>query len=338
MHDRGVFGFDVAGFSGLRGSKAGDSARSARAAHREIRAASANRRHSPARGGRCDAARSTPRCASSDRPDDAAERRRAQRRTAPPTSSQAWSPRSIERRSARPSMSMRVLRHVFEVGRRHRADPKAALVGSLHQPVGDQPRQRLAHRGEAHRKLLCQPRDMEFLAGNKPGRKDVGAQTLQHGRGQAPRPAPSLHVKTERNTAPWRAQTGRPKQQSSIENRFFSWPRRCLPDMRKAHLPVARMIENDGCDPAGPTQNHRGDARWRGDRAGGGGQSGRRGDRLHPRVFGQPAVLDEAVAWRCSRAISAWSPTICAVTANPQSRPIPRFTARVTVGPVNSPR
>src|SRR5258708_149086 len=91
-------------------------------------------------------------------------------------------------------------REIFEIGRRHRADPKAGLVRGLHQAVGGQPRQGLAHCRKAHRKLLCQTRDVEFLAGNKLCRKDVGAKALQHGGGQGSRSRPSVRTKTDRNT------------------------------------------------------------------------------------------------------------------------------------------
>ena len=55
------------------------------------------------------------------------------------------------------------LRDVPEIGSRNRADTKTALVGSLHQPVGDQPRQRLAHRSETDRKLLGESGNMQLL-------------------------------------------------------------------------------------------------------------------------------------------------------------------------------
>ena len=98
------------------------------------------------------------------------------------------SPRSIERRSARPSISTRVCVTSLQVGGRHRADAEAALVGCLHQPVRDEPRQRLAHRGEAYRKLLGEAGDMQLLAGQQPGRKNVRAQPLLNGGRQASRP------------------------------------------------------------------------------------------------------------------------------------------------------
>ena len=94
------------------------------------------------------------------------------------------------------------LRDVPEIGGRYRADAKAALVGGLHQPVGDQPRQRLAHRGEADGKLLGEPGDMQLLAGQQPGRQDVGAQPFLNGRRQASRPVVGQIVpKTQPDTA-----------------------------------------------------------------------------------------------------------------------------------------
>jgi hypothetical protein len=40
---------------------------------------------------------------------------------------------------------------------------------------------------------------VQFLAGNQPGGKDIGAQAFQHGRGERSRPATSLHIETERH-------------------------------------------------------------------------------------------------------------------------------------------
>ena len=65
------------------------------------------------------------------------------------------------------------LRDVPQVSRRNRADAKAALVGSLHQAVGNQPRQRLAHRGQTDGKLLGEPGNMQLLARQQPGREDI---------------------------------------------------------------------------------------------------------------------------------------------------------------------
>ena len=113
------------------------------------------------------------------------------------------------------------LRHVPEVGRRNRADAKAALVGGLHQPVRDQPRQRLAHRGEADRKLLGETGDMQLLAGQQPGRENVRAQPLLNGRRQASRPfVGKALTKTQPDTA-HRGGDWRGNAMSSIENRFF---------------------------------------------------------------------------------------------------------------------
>ena len=113
------------------------------------------------------------------------------------------------------------LRHVPQVGRRDRADAKAALVGCLHQPVGDQPRQRLAHRGEADRKLLGEAGDMQLLARQQPGRKNVRAQPFLNGRRQASRPfVGQTFTKTQPDTA-HRGADWREKPMSSIENRFF---------------------------------------------------------------------------------------------------------------------
>ena len=72
-------------------------------------------------------------------------------------------------------MSIRVPRDVGEIGMRDRADAESALVGGLHQAVGHQPRQRLAHRGKTDGKLLGKAGDVQLLAGEKAGGEDVGA-------------------------------------------------------------------------------------------------------------------------------------------------------------------
>ena len=94
------------------------------------------------------------------------------------------------------------LRHVLEVGGRYRADAKAALVGRLHEAVGDQPRQGLAHGGEADRELLGETGDMQLLAGQQPGRENVRAKPPVNGRRQASRPFVGKTVtKTQTDTA-----------------------------------------------------------------------------------------------------------------------------------------
>ena len=84
-----------------------------------------------------------------------------------------------------------------------------------------------AHRGEADRKLFCQPGDMQLLAGQQPGREDIGPQPFLNGRRQASRPvAGQIVPKTQPDTAhceaDWRA-----KPVSSIENRFFAGSAHC---------------------------------------------------------------------------------------------------------------
>src|SRR5206468_11368898 len=113
------------------------------------------------------------------------------------------------------------IHNVYTDSWRYRAYSKAALVGCRHQPVGDQPRQRLAHRGEADGKLLGEAGDMQLLAGRQPGRKNVCAQPLLNGRRQTSRPfAGKALTKTQPDTAHGGA-AWRGKAISSIENRFF---------------------------------------------------------------------------------------------------------------------
>jgi hypothetical protein len=110
------------------------------------------------------------------------------------------------------------LRHVPQVGRRDRADAKAALVGCLHQPVRDELRQRLAHRGEAYRKLLGEAGDMQLLARQQPGRKNIRAQPFLNGRRQASRPfVGQPFAKTQPDTA-HRGADWRENLMPSIEN------------------------------------------------------------------------------------------------------------------------
>ena len=114
------------------------------------------------------------------------------------------------------------LRDVAQVGRRYRADAKAALVGGLHQPVGDEPRQRFAHGGKTDGKLLGEAGDMQLLAGQQPGRQDVRPQPFLNGRRQTSWPVLGQIIpKTQPDTA-HRAADWRLEWLSSIENRFLA--------------------------------------------------------------------------------------------------------------------
>jgi DNA-binding LacI/PurR family transcriptional regulator len=52
---------------------------------------------------------------------------------------------------------------------------RTADAEGLHQAVGHQPRQRLAHRGKTDGKLFGKAGDVQLLAGEKAGGEDVGA-------------------------------------------------------------------------------------------------------------------------------------------------------------------
>ncbi len=79
--------------------------------------------------------------------------------------------------------------HVSQVGQRQRRHAKAALILHDDQPVGDEARQRLAHRDRADREPLCERADQKLLARLGSGRRARRPATEIDGRGERPRPA-----------------------------------------------------------------------------------------------------------------------------------------------------
>ena len=135
------------------------------------------------------------------------------------------------------------LRHVPEVGGRYRADAKAALVGRLHEPVRDQARQRLAHRGEADRELLGEAGDMQLLAGQQPGRENVGAQPPVNGGRQASRPfVGKVLTKTQSDTAHC---AGRLAREGDVVNRKSIFSLTDLLVLR--FIPISSLVVTARC-------------------------------------------------------------------------------------------